>query len=155
MSTFKYQVLRDGKITNEWTSDRAGPDYYDSSFGLPERWLDEWSVTPDQITSAISVSTDPNTMVEERNQDGSPVIDEATQLPKKRPLNTYLLPAEYKLMTTDITPDIDAETNRQLQVKTLKQRVKALSQQPDLTAAEMKEAILKLIRILAMNRNLD
>lgn len=41
MSTFLYKVVRNNVVTNEWTSDFAGPDYYEPSFGKKARWVAE------------------------------------------------------------------------------------------------------------------
>lgn len=35
MSTYKYQIVKNGVVTNEWTSAVFGDDHYSPSFGLP------------------------------------------------------------------------------------------------------------------------
>ena|ERR1044072_6065533 len=61
----------------------------------------------------------------------------------------------------DLTPpppsqgDIDAEAQKRQQIATLKARIKTLATQNDLTAAEIKEALMKFLRIQALLNSLD
>lgn len=61
----------------------------------------------------------------------------------------------------DLTPpgptqeEIEAENERVQQVALLRSRVKELANQSDLTASEVKEAIMKFIKIQLLNRILD
>jgi hypothetical protein len=35
----KYSIIKNGIITNSWTSDFADETHYEACFGLPERWV--------------------------------------------------------------------------------------------------------------------
>lgn len=61
----------------------------------------------------------------------------------------------------DLTPppptqeQIDAEAQKRQQIATLKARIKTLAGQSDMTAAEVKEALMKFLRIQALLNSLD
>jgi hypothetical protein len=87
MTINQYEVVRDGVVTHRWTSEVFGVDHYEPSFGLPEREKRESDCTPEEIASAISsrTETDPDS--------GVSVV-------------WYRLPAEFSIVTTDITEEI-------------------------------------------------
>jgi hypothetical protein len=51
--------------------------------------------------------------------------------------------------------DVAAAAALKAQIATLKQRVKVLANQADLTAADIKEAIFKLVKAMALRGDLD
>lgn len=51
--------------------------------------------------------------------------------------------------------ELDARAALKLQINTLKARVKALATQSDLTAAEVKEAIMKYLRIRVLRKEME
>ena len=135
MSVYKYQIIKKGIVTNEWTSSAMGIDYYEPSFGLPERLKMGEECTPEEIASAIEV-------IDVLQLDGTTK-------------QQYKLPKTYQVIIADITPEIDAETQKKDQIKSLKQRVKTLANQADLTTAEVKECIFKLVKAMLLNKDLD
>jgi hypothetical protein len=138
MSLFKYEVIRNGKSTNTWTSEFAGADYYEPNFGLPEREKKEAECTPAEIASALSSRTETDAISGES-------------------ITWYRLPAEYQIITKDIQPEIDAENNKRIQLQTLKQAVKTILQKADadVTTAEVKTALLKFLRAALLKGDLD
>lgn len=82
----KYNVRKNGSdvITNSWTSEFAGPDYYEPCFGKPERWVIASECSEDDIKEALDVK-------EEESLEG--------------PVTSYKLPAEYSIEIIDITAE--------------------------------------------------
>lgn|SRR5678816_1265964 len=68
---------------------------------------------------------------------------------------------EFTTEVQDLTPppptqeQIDQQAALQLQIATLKARIKVLAGQSDLTAAEIKEALMKFIKIQLLRKALD
>lgn len=68
---------------------------------------------------------------------------------------------EFTTQTVDHTPVplsqevLDAREAVRLQIRTLKIRIKTLASQNDLTAAELKEAVIKFLKILDLQKNFD
>jgi hypothetical protein len=138
MAFYKYQVVKKGVVTNEWTSEFAGEGYYEPCFGFPEREKQERECTPEEIASAIS-----------SRQERDPFTSEL--------INWYRLPAEYTVIKVDIQSEIDSENAKRTQLQTLKQGVKAILQKADadVTAAEVKTALLRFLRAALLKGDLD
>lgn len=91
----KYSVIKNGIITNQWFSDFADENYYEPSWGLPERWLADSVQSPlseEQKASAIESRT-----VEEMGQE---VVE-------------YKLGAEYEVVIEDISQQVEQESINQ------------------------------------------
>jgi hypothetical protein len=122
-----------------------------NSWGTPERtkWKDE--CTDDELSLVMS----------ENEVELSPAIpgDPSAEPPTEDiPAVTRILAtlkATYSITVDDIQSEIDAETTRRAQIRAFKQRLKTLAGQSDLTAAEVKEAILKFIKLQLLVAALD
>lgn len=90
----QYKVIKNGVVTNEWTSDFAGPDYYEPCFGKSDRW-----VTAEQ--EDVSGATDTRTVT-----DG---------LGNFR--TEYFLTKEYEIVEKDITAQVEAEKTKKDRMK--------------------------------------
>ena len=92
----KYQCIKKGVVTNEWTSDYAGADYYEDCFGKLERWVipDGNGDYPEDISQAIETRE----------------VEDATTGVKR---TEYKLPAEFTITQTDITPQTEFEKLKQ------------------------------------------
>jgi hypothetical protein len=69
--------------------------------------------------------------------------------------NVFGLPGTYTITTVDMQPEIDAENQRQASIIIAKARLKALSQQDDLSSSETKEAVIKLLKLDFLQKLLD
>jgi hypothetical protein len=85
MNYYRYIVYKNGEPTNAWTSEFAGPEYYEDSFGLKERWASQYECTQDEIDMALD-----SRFIELGNY------------------TEYLLPAQYTVETIDITEEVKA-----------------------------------------------
>lgn len=86
----QYKVIKNGIITNQWTSEFANETYYEPGFGKPERWVREWQ---EDVSQALDIR--------EVNVLGQTITE-------------YKLAAEYIIEQADITAQVTQETlNRQ------------------------------------------
>lgn len=106
----KYSVIKNGIVTNTWFSDFADETYYESSFGKPERWVEEGSEPYSH-----------EDVLEEKLEEISPEIpavmgiDEAKEKVMLTPAvpavtrKMVKLKAEYELQIEDITEQLQQE----------------------------------------------
>jgi hypothetical protein len=106
-------------------------------------WKWEEDCTEEEIESAVEseiVLIEPEV----------PAIPEVTE--------TYMkLPQTYSVQVTDLTPEIEQENTRRTSISNLKTRIKTLIQknEADLTNAEIRELLYKLVRFFLLKRDLD
>lgn len=62
---------------------------------------------------------------------------------------------KYTAYQAMVDSETSAETTKRQQIQTLRQRVKTLAGQSDLTAAEVKEAIMKFIKLMVLKNQLE
>jgi hypothetical protein len=136
-----------GEITHQaemdtptaWISDQVSGN----TWGLPIRWVDDADCSDQDKAGALSTR----------------VIEVAPAIPEQNlPAVTktqYQLPATYTIEITDIQSEVDAEVTRKTQIQALRQRIKALANQADMTAADVKEAIMKYLKLKLLNKDLD
>jgi hypothetical protein len=65
------------------------------------------------------------------------------------------LKAMYTITIEDMQAEIDAENIKKAQLAALKTRIRSLGDLSDLTAAELKEAVIKLVKFLIGSNKLD
>lgn len=87
----KYSVIKNGVVTNSWTSEFADESHYESCFGKPERWV---RAEVEDISGAL-----------ETREVSSPSLD--PEIPSV--VTEYRLPAEYSVQIEDITASLAAE----------------------------------------------
>lgn len=133
MNKYDIKDKKTGTITHGYIAPSAHPHH--PGWGELERfkWEDEATVT--EKADAIATNS----------------IEYQPGLMRTR----LTLPQTYDVIITDLTADEATEATRITQVKTLKQRVKSLAGQTDLTAAELKEAVMKLIKAMVLDKNLE
>lgn len=140
----KYEIVnkKSGKVTHYYVDD--SPHTHQPEWGfLPRlKWADE--ATPGEIADSTSSEDVVLKPCPHDDENCVPVV-------KKR----YSLPQTYDVIVTDLTSEEQAEQTKKNQVNNLKQRLKVLSEQNDLTAAEVKEAIMKFIKFKALAKDLD
>jgi hypothetical protein len=107
----------------------------------PDVYKFEEEMTEEEIASALSFE---DIVIEE----GKPEIPAETR-------TMATLKPDYTIEIEDMTLEIEAEETRRSQIKNLRQRVKQLANQDDLTAGELKEGVIKLIKAMLLNRELD
>lgn len=65
------------------------------------------------------------------------------------------LPQTYEVLVTDLTVEIAAENTRKIQIATLRVRLNDLDDLSDLTVAEVKECIRKLVKYFRLKKLID
>lgn len=85
-----YKIIRNGKITNSWTSDFSDETFYQQCFGKKERWIHEDECSQEEIENAL----------ESRLVEGEENYTE------------YKLAAEYELQVEDLGESVDFEKLR-------------------------------------------
>lgn len=149
MNRYDIKNIKSGIITHSYTGKSAMPAQ--PEWGSPERlkWKDEAS--PDEIADSIG-----ETEIEIRPAiPANPLADPPTPDMPALTRKQIKLPQTYQVTVSDISANEQAETDRQTQIKTLNARIKALAGQADLTVADVKEAIFKLIKRMGLNKDLD
>lgn len=149
MNRYDIRDIKSGLITASYIAD--APMSHHSEWGLLERlkWEDE--VTEEEKVEAIEVIEHEISPLIPADPNAEPPLDEVPAVIRKQ----YRLPQTYEVIITDITAEIEAENAKRTQIRTLKQRVKALANQEDLTNAEIKEALMKLIKAMLLNKDFD
>lgn len=149
MNRYDIKNIKSGIITHSYTGTSAMPAQ--PEWGSLERlkWKDEAS--PEEIADSIG-----ETEIEIRPAiPANPLADPPTPDMPALTRKQIKLPQTYQQIITDTSADEQAETDRRTQIKTLKSRVKVLANQADLTTAEIKEAVFKLIKTMVLNKDLD
>lgn len=67
--------------------------------------------------------------------------------------NKYGHDPAFRLEMTDITSEINEERDRQIEFGQLKLRLATLARQSDLTAAEVKEGLMKALKFLVIRKD--
>lgn len=106
----KYNVKRNGIITNSWTSDFANESYYEECFGNPERWV----LHKDEPLAKLYDEAD---ILEERVVEDIPAMDAILDdngiiIQEATPAKTHKevkLRAEYTIEIVDITAEIEQQ----------------------------------------------
>lgn len=136
------------------------------AWGLPERvkWKDQCSQSERlEISQEIEVPTliyyfrleaDTETEYFKFEQECSE-FEKRTALHSEATLRTQVtLRAQYTIEIQDMQAEIDAENQRKAAMLVLKQRVRDLSQMTDLTTAQVKESVFKLIKLLYLENQI-
>jgi hypothetical protein len=120
-------------------------------WGLSERkrWKDELSEY--ELTLVISEET----LEISPEIPGDPNAEPPTETVPAVTRVLVTLKAMYTIEIVDIQSEIDAENQKRTQLVNLRNRIRALGDLGDLTAAELKEAIMKLMKLLILANRLD
>lgn len=117
----RYNVVKNGVVTNQWTSDKGDATYYESGFGKQDRWV---TAEKEDVTNATQTRQ---------------VTDEFTGEVRTE----YFLPKEYEVIEEDITAEISAtEKNKKDQAdeafgKDFIRWIKGLNQSAGITEAQV------------------
>jgi hypothetical protein len=157
---------RTGKIGFTYVGDQEmdhQPEWGKLAYKKFQKDLDEWessvAINCEPIIVGYKPAPTPSPSIEP-----SPVVSpdpEASPEPSPQPtmvpvtLIECTVPRTYDVIVTDLTADEQAETQRQTQIATFKQRLKTLAAQSDMTAADLKEAIMKLLKMIVLRKDLD
>jgi hypothetical protein len=175
MNRYDIQNIATGVITHSYQSNNPNP--YNPSWGKLQRWQWEDLCTPQEIASALQFEdvivlparqATPEMdrtryylagLVWKWAEECTPqeiasairsetlhmqAVDAAPAVTRRR----YLLPQTYAVIITDITSDITQETQNQVTAQNLLNRIRQLNAQSDLTTADLKEAVIKLMKYL-------
>ena len=127
----RYKVIKNGKVTNSWTSADFGADHYEHCFGKPERWV---RADQEDISGALETR-------ESVDIDGTTIVE-------------YRLPAEFTIVEEDITQEINAQKQEEALAKAAEARLKALdvlqSLQGATTVAALRVAVASILADLVI-----
>jgi len=145
----------DGIITNQakmedptnWIAECVQNNVW--GLGLRKRWKDE--LTQDEIDLVVSEEEVEVKPMIPANPDAQPPTDEIPAVFRTQ----VTLKAMYTITIEDMQAEIDADNLKKAQLAALKTRIKALGDQSDLTAADIKEAVMKLVKFLIGANKLD
>lgn len=108
MATTRFEVIKDGKVTNSWTDDFAGGDHWEPSFGRKDGWYPESTLSDEDKSKAIENRTVTDlpardAVPESTDPDGNIIPAQPAQ-----PAVThveYHLPSEYQINQVDTTSE--------------------------------------------------
>lgn len=136
MNRYEIKNKRTGLVTHVYEQDT--PPEHHPLFGDLERLKLESECSELELSESLEtiVETDPETGIEK-------VLRR--------------LPQNYEVIITDLTPVIEEQNQRRTQIRTLRQAVKTilLKQDADVTAAEVKTALLKFLRAALLKGDLE
>jgi hypothetical protein len=183
MNRYDIRNKRSGRITHSYPGETQRP--HNIAWGLLERSIWKSNATPEELLEVISetqVEIHPRIPgvpavnrkeylvgeVWKREENCTPEEIEAAEesitievkpaVPEKPAIfrAQVRLPQTYEVVVTDLKPELDAEAQRNLNIRNLRNRLKVLIVDKNvLTAAERDEFVFRLARLLLLKKDLD